>query len=271
MISKILQVFLFPPGLFIVLSAAGFVFFLIRKRRLAVILLSLSLGFMYLLSTGPVAELLLLPLENRHPPLEGGPEYAAASILPADTAAAAGIPVVVLGGGAVARSPAEAYKASPSAEALKRLVYAVRIRKALDTRTAGGGLLVISGGTVYPREGAEPESAASKRVAAALGMPKSGIIAETSSRNTYENGVETKKIIPDTDTLILVTSAYHMVRSVRCFEAQGFTVIPAPTDYKIDRGGGTVMEKLPSIGSLQASAAALREYWGLLYYRLRYY
>jgi uncharacterized SAM-binding protein YcdF (DUF218 family) len=269
MISKILQVFLFPPGLFILVTAAGFILFAAKKRRLAIILLSLSLGTMYLLSTGPVAEVLLLPLENRHPPLEGGPEYAAASIPPAETAAA--IPVVVLGGGAIARSPAEAYKTSPTPDALKRLVYAVRLRKALDSRTANGGPLLISGGTVYPREGAEPEAAASKRFAAALGVPESRIIAETSSRNTYENAAETKKLVPDTNTVILVTSAYHMVRSVECFEARGFTVIPAPTDYKIDRGGGTVMEKLPSMGSLQASAAALREYWGLLYYRLRYY
>lgn len=229
---------------------------------------------MYLLSTGPAAGVLLLPLENRYPPLEGGPEAGAA----VETAAAAeadaagrDLPVVVLGGGAVAKSPAEDYRTVPAPAALKRLVYAVRIRKALDTGKNAGAPLVISGGTVYGREGAEAEAAASKRMAAALGIPPEQILAETSSRNTYENAVETRKLLPETQTIILVTSAYHMVRSVKCFEARGFTVIPAPTDYKIDRGGKTVMDKLPSISSLRTSAAALREYWGLLYYGLRYY
>lgn len=259
MISKFVQVFLFPPGIFILLTAAGLVLFLAKKRRPAIIVFSLCLGSLYLLSTGPIAAVLLLPLEDRYPPLQ----YRQGTVTEDGD-----IPVVVLGGGAIARSPAEGYTTAPTADMLKRLVHAVRIRKALG---ADGGLLVISGGTVYKREGAEPEAAAAKRVAAALGIPERQILAETSSRNTYENAAETRKLLPKTESIILVTSAYHMTRSVQCFEAHGFTVTPAPGDYKVDRGGETVMEKLPSITSLQGSAAALREYLGILYYKLRYY
>lgn len=254
MVSKIVQVFLFPPGLFVLLTAAGSVLFLVKKRTAAIVLLSLSLGSMYLLSTGPVSTLLLLPLEQSSRPygMEAGTH-------PRD------LPVVVLGGGSVPRSPDESGKGSPSPDALKRLIYGIRLSK----RT--GGTLVVSGGTVYPRAGAEPEAYVSKRIALDLGIPETSIIAEIESRNTWENAAETRSILPDTEKIILVTSAYHMKRSVNCFEARGFTVIPAPTDYKIDRTGFTPTHYLPSMGSLEGSAAALREYWGLLYYGLRYY
>ena len=152
---------------------------------------------------------------------------------------------------------------------MKRLTYGIRLR---DEQ---GGVLIISGGTVFNREGAEPEAVASKRIALELKVPPEMIITETESRNTWENAVETKRVLNlyglGTGKIVLVTSAYHMMRSVLCFEAQGFDVIPAPTDYQIDRGEYGVTSRLPSSGALGGSASALREYWGLLYYRIRYY
>ncbi len=256
-LSKIFQVFLFPPGLFIILTTAGFVLLLVKRRKLAIILFSFSIGCMYILSVQPVKDALLVPLENAYPPIT----ESAHSFNTAEN-----IPVVVLGGGAVARSPAEDYQSAPSGGSLKRLIYGIRIRQQT------GGTLFISGGTVYQRKGAEPEALAAKRIAMELGVPEEMITIETNSRNTWENAVETKRILMQKakQKIILVTTAYHMKRSVMCFEAQGFTVIPAPTDYFIDRAERSVMSPLPTGGALGGSSAALHEYWGLLYYRFRY-
>lgn len=262
MISKILQVFLFPPGFFFILVAAGFVFFLLRLRKLAVVFLSVSAACIYLLSAAPVKDVLLLPLENAYPPVHEAEGAAAGS----SSGAGDKVPVVVLGGGALARSPDESYASSPSGSSIKRLLYGIRLRERY------GGILLISGGMVYDREGAEPEAEAAKRIAVNLGVPEDRVIAETVSRNTWENAVEARSILPKrSDTVVLVTSAYHMRRSVGCFEEQGFTVIPAPTDYLVDRGEYSFVSPLPSAGALAGSTAALHEYWGLLYYSLRYY
>jgi uncharacterized SAM-binding protein YcdF (DUF218 family) len=62
-----------------------------------------------------------------------------------------------------------------------------------------------------------------------------------------------------------------MPRSVFCFEQNGISVIPAPTDYKCARGQRyDIFSFLPSMDSLGNAHLALHEYVGLLFYRLIY-
>jgi uncharacterized SAM-binding protein YcdF (DUF218 family) len=71
--------------------------------------------------------------------------------------------------------------------------------------------------------------------------------------------------------IILVTSAFHMNRARYLFEKSGFSVIPFPTDYQFCRGNAlTAMDLLPSGDGLRRTETALREWYGYLYYRLRY-
>lgn len=66
------------------------------------------------------------------------------------------------------------------------------------------------------------------------GIPKEDIIAETKSRNTYENAVETRKILrkyyKEYDSFILITSGRHMRRAMACYENQGLHCTPYSTD-----------------------------------------
>ena len=57
---------------------------------------------------------------------------------------------------------------------------------------------------------------------------------ETQSRNTFENAVYTKQLMnPDSDDVwLLVTSAFHMPRSVGIFRAIGWDVVLWPVDYQ---------------------------------------
>ncbi|NJN55953.1 MAG: YdcF family protein [Anaerolineae bacterium] len=83
----------------------------------------------------------------------------------------------------------------------------------------------------------------------------------------------------EAETVLLVTSAIHMPRSVAIFEKQGIEVIPAPTDYEYvqpdwDEGEGAGwfywgMSLLPDAESLQLTTRVLKEYVGMFIYGLR--
>ncbi len=254
LISKVLQPLLFPPGCFLVLLWFIILFIALGKRRLAIVLGGCMAAMLYLVSIAPAADMLMRPLENK---------YAALSI---DAVPVADC-IIVLGGGTVQGSPEEssalAGEASLVPEAMKRLVYGYR----LHVRT--GLPIVVSGGTVF-RAGSEPEAAAARRLLLELGVPDDKIVTEGGSRNTWENAVNSRALLGKGKTVILVSSAYHLKRSVACFEANGMACIPAPTDYKTDRAPFNWSNLLPSAESLKTTAAALREYWGLAYYRMSY-
>jgi uncharacterized SAM-binding protein YcdF (DUF218 family) len=250
-ISKLITVFILPPGCFIVLLLLLIIF---APKKFKYLLGSVTL-LLYLMSIQPVSDLLLKPLEDAYPPLA---EYSGAWPQA----------VVVLGGGTVQGSPEAGGKHDVlSNDAMKRAVYAFTLRDKYDVP------FVFSGGKVFEYD-QEPESAAAKRLFESLGLPPGRFISEPNSRNTWENARETAKLNVSGSEIkraILVTSAYHIKRSVFCFENNGIKVIPAPTDYKISRGRGyDVFSFLPSMGSLRNTHLALHEYIGLLYYMIIY-
>ncbi len=58
-----------------------------------------------------------------------------------------------------------------------------------------------------------------------LGIPQTDILIEKESKNTYENAVESAKILNpmvNNNSYLLITSAYHMRRAAGCFAKQGF-------------------------------------------------
>ena len=67
-----------------------------------------------------------------------------------------------------------------------------------------------------------------------IGLPMDNIIFEEQSRNTYENALLSKKLVSPApeESWLLVTSAFHMPRSVAVFKALEWNVIPYPVDYK---------------------------------------
>jgi uncharacterized SAM-binding protein YcdF (DUF218 family) len=104
---------------------------------------------------------------------------------------------------------------------------------------------------------------------------------ESTSRNTYENGVNSHEILAKEGIkrILLVTSATHMPRAVRVFERQGLEVIPAPTDFLVTRAEWQYLREagphtqlinlLPSAGNLELTTRALKEYIGIAVYKLR--
>lgn len=219
-----------------------------KKQRASFGLFCAGIGLLYALSVTPVHDSLLFPLEKQYGPLrtqertaqgstEKNPEY-----------------IVVLGGGL---SGAEL-----SNTAYKRLGHAFVIHRLT------GLPIIITGGHVYPQQEREPEATVAKRALIELGTDPSLIITETRSRNTWENARYVKEITGG-PAVILVTSAFHMPRSVLSFEAYGIEAVPAPTDFRVDRVPRTFTDYLPSMGRLYNCSIALHEHIGLLYYRLK--
>lgn len=81
--------------------------------------------------------------------------------------------------------------------------------------------VVISGGSGKLIDDGSRESLKLKSVMLMMGVPDSVIYTDASSDNTYENAVESKRIIDSlkipTESCLLVTSAFHMRRSLACF------------------------------------------------------
>lgn len=105
-----------------------------------------------------------------------------------------------------------------------------------------------------------------------LGVPAEDIILENESRTTHENAQLTVQELQDHQihSILLVTSALHMPRSMASFSKFGLDVTAAPNPPQItvpeDKGFSLY---LPNERALAASRSVLKEYVGVLVYWLR--
>ena len=96
---------------------------------------------------------------------------------------------------------------------------------------------------------------------------------DDTSRNTRENATEAKKILDATGRtkVVLITSAIHMRRSQGCARTAGIDAIPYAVDFRGHWETPNRFGWVPNANALADSAAAGREYVGLLVYRLQGY
>jgi uncharacterized SAM-binding protein YcdF (DUF218 family) len=101
-----------------------------------------------------------------------------------------------------------------------------------------------------------------------LGIPRERLTIERRSRNTAENA-EFSRIVAapkSGERWLLVTSAFHMPRSVGLFRKAGFAVEPYPVDW---RAGVDLWAWRPlSLEGLGLVDASVREWMGLVAYRI---
>ena len=248
---KVIQALLLPPGLMLLLVILAVVLAVAAKRRLALTLACAGCALLFLMSLSPVSDLLLRPVEGRYPPLD-----------PAAEAAFRAEAIVLLGGGLTPEGLGKDRGAALSQAAMRRAVYGARLARRL-------GLPVIaSGGWVVPDPAREAEAAVAARLLEELGVPPKMILQEGQSRTTWENALRVRDTYGPR-RVVLVTSAFHMPRAVACFERLGIAVLPAPTDY-LSKGSAFFLDWLPAADSLLGSLTALREYVGIVAYRVLY-
>lgn len=116
------------------------------------------------------------------------------------------------------------------------------------------------------------ETAQVKRLLVALGIPNEKIFTETQARNTHENAVNSKRMIDSLHLkgpFLLVTSAFHMRRSIACFSKIGINCTPYVVDSKKkDTDLGVLECIIPSEKELYKLSYLLREIFGFLIYRI---
>ena len=101
-----------------------------------------------------------------------------------------------------------------------------------------------------------------------FGISKDRLIMERRSRNTQENA-EFSRIAAapkNGERWLLVTSAYHMARSIGLFRKAGFAVEPYPVDWRVGRRGDLLRLSSSFLGGLARIDTASREWLGLLAY-----
>ena len=200
-----------------------------------------ALGLFYLLSTAPVANMLLRRQEFI-PPL----------VLPVKDKNSV---IVILGAGIPRHSP-ERDGFRPSPYTLERLRYGSWLQK-----QTGYPLLVTGGGN-------RPEAnTMAQSLKEDFGVRVNWM--EDQSRTTWENALYTRAMLPeDIDSVILVTHAWHMPRSIWSFEKVGFKVIPAPTAFTGADRIWAFRHWVPRVHNLEKSERAIREIIGRWWYVL---
>jgi uncharacterized SAM-binding protein YcdF (DUF218 family) len=235
-----------PLGLGLVGTAAGGVAVSSGRARCGWTLLAFSWLWLWVWSSPWFFVLLGGALERQYPP-------APVEALPQADA------IVVLGGGIA--SPTKLTRDAELSSGADRGWQAARCYH------AGKAPLILFSGVA--------EGAGMRQFLMALGVPSTKILLETESKNTYENGVFTREKLKalKAKRVILVTSAWHMRRSMLTFKRLGVDVVPSAADYEALTARGNLTPRmqayyLPSADCLNKSSAVLKEHIGYWAYRL---
>lgn len=129
--------------------------------------------------------------------------------------------------------------------------------------------LVVSGG---PATGPVPATLADV-MAGELereGVPRSRMWLERESRTTYENAVNTARMLHarGIHRVVLVTEAFHMLRARDTFERQGLEVVPAPCAYRTARFHASWRAFLPNSREIVYNDENLHEWIARVWYKL---
>lgn len=194
------------PFLLIVMAIALLLLWFSRWQKTGKIMLSVTWLLLLLLSLQPVADRLLLPLENRYPTWNGTTKVDY---------------IVVLGGG-YTFNPAWAPGSNLISNSLPRVVEGVR-----QWRQNPQATLIFTGAAA----GHNPTSNArvAAMVAQSLGVPEQSTLILEQPRDTSQEAQAVKQRIGQRP-FMLITSANHMSRALAFFQAQGLQPIVAPAN-----------------------------------------
>jgi len=130
--------------------------------------------------------------------------------------------------------------------------------------------LVFTGGKMPWDKVKKTEGEVLKEYAISNGISSEKILVTKDVENTADEAVAAKELISPDKRIILVTSAFHMIRARKLFEKQGFIVIPYKVDYKTSQNKDIgIMDFLPSSGNLELTETGIREITGRIFYLIK--
>jgi len=237
----------------IVLAVGALLLWTRRHRRLGRAIVSATVALLLAFALLPVGAWLMWPLATRFPALAEPP---------ADLAG-----IVLLTGDVVNAIESEAAGQPVPGDNVDRLVEFLRL-----ARLRPQARLVVTGGIGSLDRSRPPEAPWIAEYMVALGVPRGRILVETEARNTAENARFTKAMVQPAagERWAVVTSAYHMPRSIGCFRGAGWEVLAAPSIPRVEER--ELWEPpLRLHRDLERIGTAMHEYVGLLAYRLNGY
>jgi uncharacterized SAM-binding protein YcdF (DUF218 family) len=136
--------------------------------------------------------------------------------------------------------------------------------------------IMFSGGSGSIRYPDHKEGFYVKKYLTTIHVPDSALIIENESKNTYENAIYSKKILDSLQfkgSVLLVTSAFHMPRAIKCFQKAGFKNL---TPYLTNRVSGPRRFDwdhclLPNPGAMTVLNMLIHEWVGCLVYKMKGY
>jgi uncharacterized SAM-binding protein YcdF (DUF218 family) len=253
--AKVLWFVLQPSTLLALLIAYGAILIWTGWARWGRRFVTVGALLLLLAGLSPLGNALILPLEDRFP-------RANLDAPPAPT----GFIVV---GGAEDRLVEVARQAPAVNEAGERLLETVVLaRKFPEAKIA------FSGGDAGILYKADSEAVGAAALLKDMGVAPDRMILEAGSRDTYENAVFLKTELDRLGLLdpdkrwVLITSAFHMPRSMGAFRQAGFAVEPWPVDYRT-RCTADLTRPFDQVSEgLRRVDIAVHEWVGLLAYRL---
>jgi uncharacterized SAM-binding protein YcdF (DUF218 family) len=234
--------FLIGVGLFGAILLATRFASLGRKLMVASVVLLAICGF------SPLGRLLLYPLESRFPPW--------------DAAVGAPAGIIVLGGSIEADLSAAHGVAVTSGGADRVIAAAALANRYQKAR------IIYSGGSSKLIYDDAREADYATALFESLGVSRERLTMERRSRNTQENAEFSKALAAPKsgERWLLVTSAYHMPRSVGLFRKAGFSVETYPVDWRAGERADLVMFSSVAVDGLERTDVAIREWMGLVAY-----
>ena len=136
--------------------------------------------------------------------------------------------------------------------------------------------ILVSGGTGRLLKADEPEANKYKKVMLMAGVPEQDILLENKTRNTYESAVAVKEILDSlhftADDCLLITSAFHMRRSLACYRKAGLDIESFTTDfYGLQDKIFLTSILLPSIEGFIIWEKLFKEWTGFVAYKMAGY
>ncbi|HEV7346141.1 MAG TPA: YdcF family protein [Devosia sp.] len=246
-VSKVFWTLVQPLTLVFLLLLAGWLLTLLGRRRLGLTAGGLGLILLAVASFTSLGTLLIAPLEDRFTRPVRLPDA---------------VDTIVMLGGATDGTISTARQITELSDAGDRLTdtlqLALRYPDARILITGGSGRLVAEG---------ESEAEIAARFFAGIGIAADRLLLEAASRNTDENAELTKAMLgEDPGTVVLVTSAFHMPRSIGLFRRVGIDVLPWPTDYRSAGSPSFAFELVNPVQNLETVGVAVKEWIGLAVY-----
>ncbi len=256
-LKKILSRFFFPlPFCLEVLLVGLFLLWFTKKQKGGKIVVTVGTVLLLLLSYDQFSAVFLRGLERSYQPFNP----AKTNVLQAQPPDAPVKWVVVLGGG----HAVDPY--IPSSSQLDHATMVRLVEGVLLYRKNPGSKLIVSGGRV---DASISDAEVMANVAEAMGVPHQDIILENQSRDTEDEARVLKPMVQN-NVFILVTSASHMLRSMRLFESHEMHPIPAPTDFLVRDAEAFNPDLLfPAPSALTKATRAVYEYLGLAWLKLK--